>query len=167
MRQQTFTDVEYGGRKRKTRREEFLQVMNDIIPWAEWIALIRPYYPKGKRGRPPKAIETMLRMYLLQVWFNLSDEGVEDAIYDSYAMRTFMGINFCEEQAPDATTLLHFRHLLEENHLGEAMLRRSTPCWKPTGVSCMAGRFSTRRSSMLPARRKIRQNPEIRKCAKS
>ena len=72
MRQQTFTDIEYSGRKRKTKREEFLQVMNDIIPWAEWIALIRPYYPKGKRGRPPKGIETMLRMYLLQVWFNLS-----------------------------------------------------------------------------------------------
>lgn len=66
-------------------------------------------------------IEKMLRMYLLQVWFYLSDESVEDAIYDSYAMRTFMGVNFCEEQAPDATTLLHFQHLLEENHLCEAM----------------------------------------------
>jgi IS5 family transposase len=84
-------------------------------------SFIRPFYPSGKRGRPPKGIEKMLRMYLLQTWFSLSDEGVEDAIYDSYAMRTFMGVNFCEEQAPDATTLLHFRHLLEENHLGEAM----------------------------------------------
>ena len=121
MRQQTFTDIEYSGRKRKTKREEFLQVMNEIIPWEEWIALIRPFYPSGKRGRPPVGVEKMLRMYLLQTWFNLSDEGVEDAIYDSYAMRTFMGVNFCEEQAPDATTLLHFRHLLEENHLGEAM----------------------------------------------
>lgn len=121
MRQQTFTDLEYSNRKRRTKREEFLQIMNDIIPWQEWIALILPYYPSGKRGRPPMGIEKMLRMYLLQVWFNLSDEGVEDAIYDSYAMRTFMGVNFCEEQAPDATTLLHFRHLLEKNHLCEAM----------------------------------------------
>jgi len=121
MRQQTFTDIEYSGRKRKTKREEFLQVMNEIIPWEEWITLIRPFYPSGKRGRPPMGIEKMLRMYLLQSWFNLSDEGVEDAIYDSYAMRMFMGVNFCEEQAPDATTLLHFRHLIEKNHLGEAM----------------------------------------------
>jgi IS5 family transposase len=121
MRQQTFTDIAHSGRKRKTKREVFLQIMNDIIPWAEWIALIQPFYPSGKRGRPPMGIEKMLRMYLLQVWFSLSDEGVEDAIYDSYAMRTFIGVNFCEGQAPDATTLLHFRHLLEENHLCEAM----------------------------------------------
>jgi len=91
MNQQTFTDFEYSNRKRKTKREEFLQVMNDIIPWHEWVALIVPYYPRGKRGRPPMGIEKMLRMYLLQTWFNLSDEGVEDAIYDSYAMRAFMG----------------------------------------------------------------------------
>ena len=68
-------------------------------------------------------LSKMLRMYLLQVWFNLSDEGVEDAIYDSYAFRKFMGINFNEEQVPDATTLLKFRHLLEENHLGEQMFK--------------------------------------------
>ena len=121
MNQQTFSDIEYSVRKRKTRREEFLQIMDDIIPWEEWIALIEPLYFQGKRGRPPKGIEKMLRMYLLQIWFNLSDEGVEDAIYDSYAMRQFMGINFMEEQAPDATTLLHFRHLIEDNGLAKTM----------------------------------------------
>lgn len=121
MKQQTFSDIEYSGRRRTTKREEFLQIMNDIIPWKEWIKLIEPFYPKGKRGRPPMGIEKMLRMYLLQIWFSLSDEGVEDAIYDSYAMRQFMGINFIEEQAPDATTLLHFRHLIEENGLAKAM----------------------------------------------
>ena len=78
---------------------------------------------KRKRGRPVKGIEKMLRMYLLQVWFNLSDEGIEDAIYDSYAFRKFMGINFVDEQVPDATTLLRFRHLLEKNHLGEQMFK--------------------------------------------
>ena len=121
MKQQTFSDIEYSGRRRTTKREEFLQIMNDIIPWEEWIKRIEPFYPKGKRGRPPMGIEKMLRMYLLQIWFSLSDEGVEDAIYDSYAMRQFMGINFMEEQAPDATTLLHFRHLIEENGLAKAM----------------------------------------------
>lgn len=121
MEQQTFSDVEYTGRGKVTKREEFLGIMNEIIPWGEWVELIQPHYFEGKRGRPPKGIEKMLRMYLLQGWFNLSDEGVEDAIYDSYAMRKFMGINFIQERTPDATTLLHFRHLLEKNGLGKAM----------------------------------------------
>lgn len=119
MRQQTLSDIEYSNRKRKTKREEFLGAMEEIIPWKYWVDMIRPYYPSGKRGRPPKDIEVMLRMYLMQNWFNLSDEGVEDEIYDSYAMRSFMHIDFLTQQAPDATTLLHFRHLIEENSLGE------------------------------------------------
>jgi IS5 family transposase len=93
--------------------------MNHVIPWDEWVALIVPYYPKGERGRPPKGIEIMLRMFLLAHWFNLSDEGVEDAIYDSYAFRMFMGINFYEEQVPDATTLCLFRQLLNENGIAK------------------------------------------------
>lgn len=119
MNQMSFSDYEYSCRKKKTKREEFLNIMDEIIPWEEWISVIKPFYPTGKRGRPPKGIEKMLRMYLLQCWFTLSDEGVEDAIYDSYAMRKFMGINFLEEDAPDSTTLLNFRHLLEENELNE------------------------------------------------
>ena len=115
----TLGDIEYASRKKLTRREEFLQAMDGIIPWAAWIEIIRPHYPSGKRGRPVRGIETMLRMYLLQVWFNLSDVGVEDAIYDSYAMRTFMKLNFLSEQVPDATTLLKFRHLLEAHKIGE------------------------------------------------
>ena len=98
MNQMTFSDMEYSGRKRVTQKEKFLREMNDIIPWADWVNKILPYYPKEKRGRPPRGIEVMLRMYLLQIWFNLSDEGLEDA-----------------------TTLLKFRHLLEEHNLGEAI----------------------------------------------
>ena len=119
MKQYTLTDIEYSKRKKKTRREEFLDTMNRMIPWDHWIDLIKPYYPSGKRGRPTRGIETMLRMYLMQNWFNLSDAGLEDAIYDSYAMRSFMNIDFYKEQVPDATTLLKFRHLLEEHHIGE------------------------------------------------
>jgi IS5 family transposase len=113
--QMSFTDAEYEGRKRQTKREEFLTIMDHVIPWDEWVKLIEPHYPDGKRGRPVKGAETMLRMYLLQNWFNLSDEGVEDAIYDSYAFRRFMGINFMETQAPDATTLCRFRSMLNES----------------------------------------------------
>jgi IS5 family transposase len=117
--QKTFTDIEYESRKRKTKREEFLHMMNKIIPWDEWVSIIKPYYPDGKRGRPTRGIETMLRMYFLQIWFNLSDEMTEESIYDSHAMKKFMGVNFVTEQAPDATTLLKFRYLLEEHNLCE------------------------------------------------
>lgn len=120
MRQQTFTDIEYACRKRQTKRDEFLKIMDEIIPWEEWIAYIKPHYFDNKVGRPARGIEPMLRMFLLQSWFNLSDEAVEDSIYDSYAMRTFMKIDFMREQAPDATTLCRFRKLLVDNGIAKA-----------------------------------------------
>lgn len=118
-KQTTFTDIEYSCRKKTTKREEFLEIMDEIIPWEEWVSIIEPYYPSGKRGRPPMGIERMLRMYLLQIWFNLSDPATEDAIYDSYAMRKFTGIDFMTENVPDETTLCKFRHLLEANDLNK------------------------------------------------
>lgn len=131
--QPSFTDVEYGMRRRSTRRETFLTMMDAVIPWAEWVDLIEPHYYKGERGRKPRAIETMLRMYLLQVWFSLSDEGVEEAIYDSHAMRRFMRLDFSIEQAPDATTLLHFRHLLEQHQLGKALFEAQNRLFEENG----------------------------------
>lgn len=112
-----FTDIEYSKRRKKTRREEFLEEMDRVIPWELWVNLIVPYYPDGTRGRKPQLIERMLRMLLLQTWFNLSDEGIEDAIYDSYAMRSFLRLSFLDEQVPDATTLCKFRKLLNEHNL--------------------------------------------------
>lgn len=119
----TFTDMEYSNRKRISKREKFLNQMNEIIPWSDWVTIISPFYFEGKKGRPPRGIEVMLRMYLLQIWFKLSDEGVEDAINDSYSMRNFLGINFIDLQVPDATTLLHFRHMLEENNISEKLFQ--------------------------------------------
>lgn len=81
MKQQTFSDIEYANRRRTTKREAFLDSMETIIPWKDWVEMIRPFYPQGKRGRRPLEIETCLRMYLMQNWFNLSDVGIEDAIY--------------------------------------------------------------------------------------
>lgn len=107
--------------------------MDETIPWSRWVELIVPFYYDGKLGRRPKPVETMLRMYLLQVWFSLSDEGVEDAIYDSYAMRRFMGLDFAVEQVPDATTLLHFRHLLEEHKLGEKLFASQNEIFEAQG----------------------------------
>ncbi|RNI16648.1 transposase [Flexivirga caeni] len=127
VQQPSFADVEYGNRRRRTRRDEFLAMMDQVIPWDEWTGLIVPFYPTtGRRGRQPVPVETMLRMYLLQAWFSLSDEGTEDAIYDSYAFRTFLGLDFTTAQVPDATTLLHFRHLIEQHDLGAAFLDAQT-----------------------------------------
>lgn len=92
MSQMTLTDLEYSNRKKKTKREEFLNAMDEIIPWSYWVDMIRPYYFNNKRGCKLIGIETMLRMYLMQIWFNLSNEGIEDSIYDSYAMHTFTPI---------------------------------------------------------------------------
>ena len=139
MKQQTFSDYEYSNRKRKTKREEFLEIMDEIIPWDEWISIIIPYYPSGKRGRPPIGIEIKLRMYLLQVWFNLSDEGTEDAIYHSYAMRKFVGINFLEEDVPDATTLLKFRRLLEKHGLNKLFFEAINRVMVETGHMLKGG----------------------------
>ena len=139
MNQQTFSDIEYSNRRKKTKREEFLDSMDRIIPWDYWIELIRAHYPSGKRGRPPRGIETMLRMYLMQNWFNLSDAAIEDAIYDSYAMRSFMHIDFLEEQVPDATTLLKFRHLLEEHKIGERIFADVTARLEKSGLIMHGG----------------------------
>lgn len=111
----------------------------------EWTAIIKPYYPSGKRGRPTRGIETMLRMYLMQCWFNLSDEGIEDAIYDSYAMRSFLGIDFQEEQVPDATTLLKLRHLLEEHKIGDALFEDINRRLEASGLIYRGGTSWTRR----------------------
>jgi IS5 family transposase len=112
--QTCLSDIEYDSRRKKTRREELLESMDAIIPWSRLCALIEPYYYHNKTGRPAIGIELMLRMYLLQIWFSLSDELTEDSILDSHAMRNFMGINFLSQQAPDATTLMKFRHMLEK-----------------------------------------------------
>ena len=112
--QQTFSDFEYAHRRHRTRREEFLTTMDALLPWRDWVEMIRPYYPLGIRGRRPRGIETMLRMYLLQRWYGLSDEAIEDTINDSYSMRLFMGIDFLSQQVPGASTLGRFRKLLRE-----------------------------------------------------
>jgi IS5 family transposase len=122
MKQTSFADVEFAKKKRVTRREKFLLEMDRIVPWARWTALIEPLYPKsGRVGRQPIGVERMLRMYCLQQWFSLSDEAVEDALYDSQALRQFVGVDLSQELAPDATTLLKFRRLLEKHALTAAM----------------------------------------------
>src|SRR5271163_4975613 len=115
--QPSFATAEFLRKKKVTRREKFLAEMERVVPWARLVALVEPHYPSGRRGRPPIGIERMLRVYFLQQWYGLADEALEDAIYDSQAMRLFVGIDLSVESVPDATTLLKFRHLLEANEL--------------------------------------------------
>jgi IS5 family transposase len=109
-------------KKKRTRREKFLGEMERIVPWARLGAVIEPLYPtSGRVGRQPIGINKMLRMYCLQQWYGLADEALEDALYDSQALRDFVGIDLSRESVPDATTLLKFRHLLQDNNLTRAL----------------------------------------------
>lgn len=120
--QTTFSELEYAAKKKQTRRDRFLTDIEVVTPWSVLVATIAPFYPKGEgRGRPTIGLERMLRMYVAQNCFGLSDEGTEDAIYDSQAIRRFVGIDLARESAPDATTLLKFRRLLEEKGLTDSI----------------------------------------------
>lgn len=122
MKQHTLTGFEKY--TKTTRRAQFLTEMDRIVPWQELAAVVEPVYPKVSEqgGRPPLPLERMLRVYFLQLWFNLSDPAVEEALYDSAAMRAFAGIDLGSEAAPDETTICKFRHLLERNKLGKRLL---------------------------------------------
>ena len=111
----TSSAVEGERHRKPTRRDVFLAQMDKVVPWFALCALIEPAYPKlgGAGGRPPMGLERMLRMYFLQHWYNLSDPAVEESLYDSQAMRRFVGIDLGREAVPDETTLCKFRHLLE------------------------------------------------------
>lgn len=115
--QQSFASLAWSRKGKVTRRERFLAEMDAVIPWSELIALIEPHYPRGETGRPPQDLERMLRIYFLQQWFNLSDPQAEDAIYDSESMRRFAKVELSFDKVPDETTILRFRHLLEQHKL--------------------------------------------------
>lgn len=122
MSQLSFSDAEFTGKRKQTRREVFLAEMDAVIPWARLMALIEPVYPKAGGGRRPYALETMLRIHFMQQWFALSDPAMEEALYDSTSMRQFSGLSLTRHSMPDETTILNFRHLLERNHLAGRLL---------------------------------------------
>jgi len=121
MKQLTLSTVGFERYAKPTRRAAFLAEMERIVPWPALCGLIAPFYPKPGNGRPPVGVERMLRLYFLQQWFNLSDPAVEEALYDSLAMRRFVGIDLGREPVPDETTVCRFRHLLEEHDLGRQL----------------------------------------------
>lgn len=119
--QTSFSQAEFADKKKITRRERFLTRMEALISWAKLLAVIEPFYPKGERGRPPIGLERMLRVYFLQQWYGLADEALEDALYDSQALRGFARIDLASDGVPDATTLLKFRRLLETHDLCQGL----------------------------------------------
>ncbi len=124
MKQLSFAQAEFAAKKKVTRRERFLAEMEQLVPWSALLGALEPYYfPDAGtgRGRRPIGLERMLRMYCLQQWYGLADEALEDALYDSQALRNFVGIDLSRESVPDATTVLGFRHLLEAHRLTETI----------------------------------------------
>ena len=122
MSQLSFSDIEFGAKRKQTRREKFLAEMDQVIPWSRLMALIEPVYPKGKGGRPPYALETMLRIHFMQQWFALSDPAMEESLYDIQSMRQFAGLSLTRGSLPDETTILNFRHLLERNDMATRLM---------------------------------------------
>ena len=130
---------EYTGKKKQTRRDKFLAEMEQVVPWARLEERLRPLYPKGERGRPPIGLERMLRVYFVQHWYGLSDEGLEDALYDSQALRGFAGIAWNRDPVPDATTVLHFRHWLESHELTKEMFEEVRAMLEERGLLMRQG----------------------------
>ena len=120
MSQLTFSDAEHDLKRRKTRREMFLEQMELLIPWKRLESKIQPFYPKNGRGRQPYPLSTMLRIHCMQLFYNLSDPAMEDALYEVASMRRFAGLNIAD-RLPDETTILNFRHLLEKHNLGQKL----------------------------------------------
>jgi transposase, IS5 family len=121
MKQMTFATAGFERYAKTTRRAAFLAEMEQVVPWRELCRLIEPVYPKPGNGRPPVGLERILRIYFLQQWFNLSDPAVEEALYESVSMRSFVGIDLGREPVPDETTVCRFRHLLEQHDLGRRL----------------------------------------------
>lgn len=123
MKQATFASLAFEHKKKLTRREQFLKEMDQVVPWARLLKRIERHYPKAGNGRAPMPLETMLRIYFLQQWFNLSDPAAEDSLYDIESMRRFCGIELGDNAVPDETTILHFRRFLEQHRLTEAIFK--------------------------------------------
>ncbi len=138
MSQPTFADLEYEGKKRKTRREQFLERMDGLIPWEQMEERIRPFYPKAGRGRRPYELSAMLRIHCVQLFYNLSDPGMEDMLYEVDSVRRFVGLKL-SGPLPDETTILNFRHLLEQHELGAGLFEEIGRHLESQGLRLQAG----------------------------
>jgi IS5 family transposase len=141
MKQMSLGESGYERKTKRTRKREFLDEMNLVVPWAELVSLIAPHAPAAgaKGGRPPFAVETMLRIHFLQQWFNLSDPAMEEALYDTPMFREFAGLDMGEDNLPDESTILRFRHLLEKNNLSLQLLATVNATLTAKGLMLKSG----------------------------
>ncbi|AZZ95231.1 IS5 family transposase [Hahella sp. KA22] len=138
MDQMTFSEAEYQNKKRKTRREIFLERMDKLIPWERLEKKVARYYPKGENGRPPYPLSAMLRVHCMQLFYNLSDPAMEDALYEIESMRRFAGLRL-SDRLPDESTILHFRHLLERHGLGKTLFKEVNKQLQKQGLMMREG----------------------------
>jgi transposase, IS5 family len=137
--QGSFSQAEYASKKKQTRRDKFLAEMEQVVPWPRLVARLQPLYPKGERGRPPVALERMLRVHFLQQWYALADQAMEEALYDSQAMRGFAGIDLTVDAVPDETTILNFRHWLERHDLSRSLFEEVSAMLEERGLLMRQG----------------------------
>jgi IS5 family transposase len=137
--QGSFSQAEYAGKKKQTRRDKFLAEMEAVVPWARLVERLRPFYPKGERGRPPIGLERMLRIHFLQQWYGLADGAMEDALYDSQALRGFAGIDLTVAAVPEETTILNFRDWLEQHELSQALFAEVSAMLEERGLLMRQG----------------------------
>jgi len=166
-----FTDYEQTYAKKKTRRQRFLDEMEATVPWDAFLALISPVYhrPSAKGGRPPFPLEVMLRIHLLQQWFTLSDPLMEEMLIDTPCFRRFAGIDMVEDRIPDETTILNFRHLLEENRIAEQILETVNQSLREKGVILKEGTILDATIINAPSstkNKKGERDPEMHSVAK-
>ena len=165
MHQPTFASVEFEQKKRKTRRELFLERLDALVPWEELEARIEPHYPKAGRGRRPYPLAVMLRSHCVQLCYNLSDPAMEDLLYEAESVRRFCGLTLTEA-IPDESTILHFRHLLERHNLERSCSRQSTPTSRSGACACARARSWTPASSRRPPRRRTGGARATRRCTR-
>lgn len=170
MRQQSLSATGFERYQKQTRRARFLSEMDQVVPWAELVAVLEPYYPAPTGpGRRPVGLERMLRIYFLQHWFNLSDPAVEEALYDSNAMRDFVGIDLGREPVPDETTVCKFRHLMEKNELGAELFHSVSQYLEENGLRVNKGTIVDATIINAPSstkNRKKERDPEMRQTRK-
>jgi IS5 family transposase len=167
--QTTLAGLAWTQKKKQTRRERFLSEMDRVIPWKRLLAVIEPHYAKPGAGRRPKELETMLRIYFLQQWFDLSDPGAEDALYDSEAMRRFAGVELGDDAIPDESTILRFRHLLETHDLTRAIFEEIGTLLEEKGLLLKQGTIVDATIIHAPASTKNgakARDPEMRSTSK-
>jgi len=170
MRQDSFSEAGFEKYRKKTRKEQFLEEMDSIIPWKELTEVIEPFYPKPKgAGRRPIGIERMLRIHFIQHWFNLSDPAAEEALYDSRSLRQFVGIDLGREPVPDETTICKFRHLMEKHNLGDQLFHLVNQYLQENGMKVSRGTIVDASIINAPSSTKIKKkerDPEMRQTRK-